>query len=178
MSRQLKILQIIPYFPPYIGGQERYIYNLCKYLKKKGHEITIATSDYPHGAVNSDENWGRIKRYNCIIRPLRNPITPGMLDLKKEIDDYDLIHTHNEHSFAAIMASHLRAMTDKPLILTCHGQLRFGDAITDTIERLYSRCIGRKILGRCDAICVNSILDMKYIGSLNPKRGNEYQAGE
>lgn len=164
----MKILEVIPYYPPYVGGQERYIYNLCKYLGRLGHEVTVATSDYMQSPGDKDPGLARMKYYHCLARPLRNPITPGMIDLKKEAKAYDIIHTHNEHSFAAMMAAHIRASSDKPLVLTCHGQLRFGEALADAFERFYSRSIGPIVLGRCDAICVNSALDKEYIGAINP----------
>lgn len=43
----MKILQIVPYYLPYVGGQENYIANLCEYLVKCGHKVIVITSNYP-----------------------------------------------------------------------------------------------------------------------------------
>lgn len=164
----MKILQIVPYFLPYHGGQERYIYNLSKYLVKLGHEVHIATSNYPDNGKDEIIDGITIKRYKCLARPLRNPITPGMLNLRKEIKKFDIVHTHNEHSFAAMVAAYLRKRTDVPLILTCHGQLIFGSKMADCFERAYNRIIGRVIFNIIDVLMVNSNMDKDYILSINP----------
>jgi glycosyltransferase involved in cell wall biosynthesis len=52
------------------------------------------------------------------------------------------------------------------LVLTCHGQLRFGNAFLDSIENVYSRTIGKKILEKTDAIITLSGSDKQYITSL------------
>jgi glycosyltransferase involved in cell wall biosynthesis len=108
-----------------------------------------------------------IKRYKCLARPLRNPLTPGMLLLGNEIKKFDIVHTHNEHSFAAMVAAYLRRRADVPLILTCHGQLIFGSKMADYFERVYSRTVGKKIFNIMDVIVVNSIMDREYILSIN-----------
>ena len=164
----MKILQIVPYFLPYHGGQERYVYNLSKYLVKMGHEVHVATSNYPDHGKDEIIDGITIKRYKCLARPLRNPLTPGMLLLGNEIKKFDIVHTHNEHSFAAMVAAYLRKRTDVPLILTCHGQLIFGSKTVDYFERVYSRTVGRKIFNVMDVIVVNSIMDRDYLMSINP----------
>jgi len=162
----LKILQIVPYFLPYHGGQERYVYNLSKHLVKMGHEVHIATSDYPDNGKDEIIDGITIKRYKCLARPLRNPLTPGMLLLGNDIKKFDIVHTHNEHSFAAMVAAYLRRRTDVPLILTCHGQLIFGSKMADYFERVYSRIIGGAIFKAADRIISLSSSDLNYISSL------------
>lgn len=166
----MKILQIVPYFPPYCGGQERYVYNLSKYLVNRGHEVHVATSDYPANSKKDDILDGiTISRYKCLGRPLRNPITPGMLTLINELEKFDLVHTHNEHSFAAMVAAYLRRSAHKPSILTCHGQLKFGSKMTDNCEKIYSKYIGKYIFNTMDSIVVNSSMDQEYVQSINPR---------
>jgi len=163
----LRILQLVPYFPPYIGGQERYVYNLSKYLVRMGHEVHIVTSNFPKTKEHEIIEGITVERYRCLARPLRNPITPGFLTLGKKIKEFDVVHTHNEHSFAAMMATYFRRRTNVPLILTCHGQLRFGNFFADKFESIYSRSVGRRILDTVDAICVNSTMDKDYLLSLD-----------
>lgn len=162
----LKILQIVPYFLPYHGGQERYVYNLSKYLVKMGHEVHVATSNYPDNGKDEIIDGITIKRYKCLARPLGNPLTPGMLLLGNEIKKFDIVHTHNEHSFAAMVAAYIRRRTDVPLILTCHGQLIFGSKMADYFEKVYSRIIGRGIFKAADRIISLSSSDLNYISSL------------
>lgn len=164
----MRILQIVPYFPPYNGGQERYVYNLSKYLVKMGHEVHVITSNYPKSEKEEVIDGITVERHKCLTRPLRNPITPSMALLGKKIKEYDVIHTHNEHSFAAMVAAYFRKRTSVPLILTCHGQLIFGSKTADYFERMYSRIIGRRIFNIIDIIAVNSTMDRDYLLSINP----------
>jgi glycosyltransferase involved in cell wall biosynthesis len=162
----MKILQIVPYFLPYVGGQENYVYNLSKHLVEKGHEVHVVTSNYPKTSKEEVIDGITVTRYPCLARLLRNPITPSFFTLVDLAKEYDIIHTHNEHSTAAMAAAYLKKRTGKPLVLTCHGQLRFGNAFLDSIENVYSRTIGKKILEKTDAIITLSGSDKQYITSL------------
>jgi len=163
----MKILQIVPYCLPYHGGQERYVYNLSKYLVRRGHDVEIITSNYPYTLECETSEGIRITRYRCLARPLRNPLTPAFMNLKRESRECDIVHTHNEHSTAAMAATFLRSSRCAPLILTCHGQLIFGDHFSDTVEKIYSKTIGRGIFSRVDRIAVNSADDRDYVLSIN-----------
>lgn len=131
-----------------------------------GHEVHIATSDYPNGEKEDVIDGITITRYKHLARPLRNPLTPSMLFLKKSISKYDIVHVHNEHSFAAMIAAYFRIRSNVPLILTCHGQLVFGNKVIDWLERIYSKTIGKKIFVIVDKIISLSNSDMNYISSL------------
>ncbi len=165
----MKILQIAPYFIPYIGGQEIYIKNLCKYLIKKGHDIDLIVSNFPKSKKRERYEGINIFRYSCIIRPLRNPISPSFFIPDQEIKGYDVIHTHNEHSYAAITSIFHSVSKRKPLVITCHGQLFFGNPIIDFIEKIYSKIIGKIIFTKANAIIVLSSSDKKYVESLGIK---------
>jgi len=162
----MKLLQIVPYFIPYQGGQERYIYNLSKYLVRMGHEVDVVTSNYPDSKEEEVIDGIHVRRLPAIERLMRNPLTPGFLRLGSSMDEYDIIHTHNEHSSAAMAAAYYRMRYSVPMVLTCHGQLTFGDWAKDRAERIYSRSIGKILLSRCDRVVVNSEDDHDYILSL------------
>lgn len=130
-----------------------------------GHEVHVIASNFPKAKEFEVIDGITIERCSCLIRPLRNPIAPGMLRLGKKIKEFDVIHTHNEHSFAAMAATYFRRKIDAPLILTCHGQLIFGNKIADYFERIYSRIIGRKIFKIVDHIITLSSSDKQYVSS-------------
>lgn len=161
----MKVIQFAPYFIPYTGGQENYIYNLSNHLINNGGQVDLVTSNYPE--CKKKENIGGIlvSRYPCLARPLRNPIVPKLLSPEEDISKYDIVHTHNEHSFAAMAAAHLSKKKDVPLVVTCHGQLHFGNPLYDTIEKLYNRSLGRYVFEKADAIVALSSSDKNYISS-------------
>jgi len=165
----MKILQIAPYFLPYIGGQEIYIKNLCKYLIKRGHQIDLIVSNFPKSKKNENYAGINIYRYKLIIRPLRNPICPNLIFPNHKIKRYDIIHTHNEHSYTAIISALYSTFYKKPLIITCHGQLFFQNPLINLIENIYSKIIGKIIFCKANTIIALSSSDKKYIESLGIK---------
>lgn len=169
----MKILQVAPYFTPYVGGQERYVHNLSKHLVKLGNLVDVATSNYPKSDVFDSMDGFSVRRFPCLFRPLRNPIAPALLELEEIADDYDVIHAHNEHAFSALIASYISAKHNIPLVLTCHGRLVFGNAFYDALERMYSASIARSIFRKADAVCALSDHDREYIlsfGSIDPSK--------
>lgn len=163
---KMNILQIVPYFLPYQGGQERHIYHLSKELIKKGHRVTIITSNYPISEKSEIFEGIQILRHKCFFRPLRNPITPTMLKRFNQLKDFDLIHIHNEHSFSSNVAAIFKYHTKKPLVITCHGQLKFNNYFKDGFELLYNRTFGRFVFNKTDRIIALSNSDKEYISSL------------
>jgi len=161
----MKIVQYAPYFIPYTGGQEYYIYNLSKHLVKNANQVNILTANYPECKAKESIKGILVSRYPCFARPLRNPIVPKLLSPDENISDYDIIHTHNEHSFAAMAAARISKKNNIPLIVTCHGQLRFGNPLYDSIERLYNKSIGRSVFEKSDVIVALSSSDRDYISS-------------
>lgn len=165
----LRILQFVPYFPPYPGGQERIILNLCKYLVSFGHSVSVVTSNYPKTATREIVDGIAVLRRDVFFRPLRNPIAPGFLLAPAHFSDYDVVHIHNEHSFPSSLAAVHRARVRFPLVLTNHGQLVFDNALDDRFERLYMTTIGRFVLGMSDAIVANSLSDLDFLAAILPE---------
>lgn len=165
----MKILQFVPYFLPYPGGQERYIYNLSKYLVKKSHEVHIITSNFPKSKKFEEIEGITVERYNPLARPLRNPIVPKFLLIPKRFKEFDVIHVHNEHAFSSMIAAYAKKKQNFPLVLTNHGKLIFGNYIADKIERTYMKHVGKRIFEMSDAIVVNSESDKNFVASIAPK---------
>ncbi|ADT85073.1 glycosyltransferase family 4 protein [Thermococcus barophilus] len=169
----MRILQFVPYFLPYPGGQERYVYNLSKYLVKMGHEVRVITSNFPKSKKFEEIDGITVERYNLITRPLRNPIVPKFLQVPKRFKEFDIVHIHNEHAFSSMVAAYAKKKEDFPLVLTNHGQLKFGNYIADTIEKTYMKTFGKKILELSDIIVVNSESDKEFLSTIAPKISNK-----
>ncbi|HBT49623.1 MAG TPA: hypothetical protein DEA61_07330, partial [Caldanaerobacter subterraneus] len=166
---KMKILQFVPYFIPYPGGQERYVYNLSRYLVKMGHEVHVITSNFPRSKKFEEIDGITVERYKLIAKILRNPIVPGFLTVPRRFGKFDIIHIHNEHAFSSIVAAYAKRKKDFPLVLTNHGQLKFGNYLADAIERFYIKTFGKKILELSDAIVVNSVSDKDFLTTIAPK---------
>ena len=162
----MKILQICQYFYPYFGGQEMYVLQLSKKLKENGNDVTIYTSN--HANVSDHENIDGINvvRFKMLFNPLNNPICLGFFNIRNNLKDFDIINVHNEHGFVTLVSCLLNLYYKKPIILTCHGQLIFGNWIKDTFEKIYSMTIGKMLFNIVDTVVANSEGDKEYICSL------------
>lgn len=135
MTNIMKILQIIPYFYPawVYGGPVQVAYNLSKQLIKRGHEVTVYTTD----SLGKDSRQ-RVKVLDVdgirvyYFANLSNSLAwnhkiffaPRMiLQLSKEIRTFDIIHLHDYRTFQNIIAYHYATKNHVPYILHAHGSI-------------------------------------------------------
>lgn len=164
----MRVLQVSPYFYPYVGGQERYVRFLAKGLAVRGHEVTIYTSNFPKSKMRETLEGIDIKRFNFVCRPLNNAISPSIfVKLVKHRCDFDVIHCHNEHAAVSQYCALTRPLSRIPLIITCHGLLRFDHPAKDLFERAYSKSMGARLLRRANKVITISDSDRKYVNSFN-----------
>lgn len=163
----MRILQISPYFHPYVGGQERYVRSLGRALVDRGHAVEILTSNFPKRETSEVIDGIQVRRFNFLCRPLNNPISfTVFLHLAKHFADFDIIHTHNEHAAVSLYSALVKSYSKTPLVVTCHGQLRFDNFTKDFIEKCYSKSFGAKVLRKADKVVAISNSDKTYIHSL------------
>ena len=165
----MRVLQIAQYFPPYPGGQEQYVLQLSKKLTRLGHKVAVYTAN--HSNLPSFEQFEGIDvyRFKMLFAPLNNPISLHFLKIFRNLENFDLIHVHNEHSFFSFMSIIYNLVYKKPTVLTCHGQLRFGSSAEDVFEGIYTRSIGRSIFSIVDKIVTLSKADKDYLASFGAK---------
>ena len=41
----MKIVQIVPYYPPHLGGMENVVKEISENLAKRGHQVKVFTSN-------------------------------------------------------------------------------------------------------------------------------------
>ncbi|MEA3202048.1 MAG: hypothetical protein QOE90_3476 [Thermoplasmata archaeon] len=167
----MKILQVNPYYAPYLGGQERHVQTLARKLKERGHEVVVLTSNYPKSAPEETIEGIRVVRVPVYGRILRNPIAPGFARHKDLFAWADVVHVHNEHGLSANLAAYLGPRVKRPMVLTCHGQLKFLSPLADAFERGYSRSLGAWTLKRMARVIALSPTDAKYLDGLGVAPG-------
>ena len=114
------------------GGTVNASYNLCKALVKRGHDVTVYTSD----TIDSQNRQSveylvhegiKIHYFKNISNSLawrRLFINPGStFSLKENIRKFDLIHLHDIRNFQSIVAAYYAKKYNVPYIIQPHGSL-------------------------------------------------------
>ncbi len=122
----MKILQITPFFSPLAGGSAEAAMQITRALAKRGHQVTVFSSDFSH--INSWQ-WRLNGQAEVVYFPItfsaaKFYITPSMIPaLAKRVRDFDIIHMHNYRTFQNMIAHHYCLKYKIPYVLQPHGSL-------------------------------------------------------
>jgi len=121
----MRILHIIGYYFPHEGGAERYCKMLSQEYVKKGHKVTILTSDIapPEEKIKKHEitpDGIEIYRLESQMLPSRMPYIFGLEKKIREFLDYDVVHAHTPYPSIAWQVTEAIGNSDIPLVTTHH----------------------------------------------------------
>lgn len=142
----LRILELCHYYPPHNGGLEKYVQSLVNLLKGRGHQVEVWSTRVPDTQAD--------RSFRCLVAPMANPITPGLVLALRE--KFDIIHAHVHYCFSTTMAALLKPLTRSPLVITCHGTMLAYDQPWKTVERLFNATLGQVVLKSADTVVVSS----------------------
>jgi glycosyltransferase involved in cell wall biosynthesis len=153
----MRILLVPPRFPSVPdGGAENHVFNLAKYLTKRGMEVSVFTSDVQRinlwqlrktlETKTKDEilNGFRVRRFYAPVAINGYvPLARFFQYLTKE--RFDIVHAHGYHYFSTDVASAVARIKKRPFLLTLHG-LIFRNSYYD------------RTLGKCTLRTANAII--------------------
>jgi glycosyltransferase involved in cell wall biosynthesis len=131
----MKILQVIPYFYPAwsYGGPPRNAYGLCKELVKRGHEVTVFTTDVLDARNRIKETREiadgiEIRRFrnlsNYVAFHHRIFLSPGMIGaMRNNLKNFDIVHLNEYRTLQNLLAHHYARKYDVPYVLQARGSL-------------------------------------------------------
>jgi glycosyltransferase involved in cell wall biosynthesis len=174
----LKILQVVPYFPPAyaFGGPVIVSYQISKELVRRNNQITIYSSDAKDMKTRiclSDQKisdsmqvyYFRIISMK-IVEWLNLFITPGLfIRGNKEIKNFDLIHLHEYYTFQNIIISYLADKFNIPYVVQTHGSLTMVGAHKKW-KWLYNACFGFRILKNASKIIALNKMEAQQCNSM------------
>lgn len=151
----MRILQVIPYFSPQMGGVAEAVYQISSYLTKRGHHVTVLASDYAiHRASFPESNFQRV------IIPSKLSkwgvyITPGMIAwLEKYMNGYDVIHLHEIRTFQNLLVRYYSKKFHKPYVISAHGTLPIIVPYK-IFKKIYDSLWGKRLIQ--DSVCVHAV---------------------
>lgn len=134
----MRILQVVPYFYPAwtFGGPVKTVYELSKELMKKGHDVTVYTTDVCDRTsrldvkINGPLQVEGIRTYyfrnisKALAYDYKLFLCPTFVSVvRKEISRFDIVHLHEYFSFQSVVAHYYTKKHRIPYVLSVHGSL-------------------------------------------------------
>lgn len=142
----MQIVQITPRFTPSIGGLERHVYEISKELAKRGHCVTILTTNRIDGgtikmgrSICSDFS---VYRYAVDLKVKTYEVSLSLLKKNLSIKA-DIFHSHGYGGFPFDMAVLSAKMRRIPLILTSHLFHPPRNIVSKVLKGAYHLSFGR-----------------------------------
>jgi glycosyltransferase involved in cell wall biosynthesis len=178
----MKILQVIHAFVPAwdYGGSLRVCYEVSKELAKRGHDVTVYTTD----ALNSKE---RVREKEEVIegikvnrfRNLSNDIafthhlfiSPGMiLSLKNNLKYFDIVHLHEYRTIHNVAVRRYARKFGIPYIVQAHGAIP-RVSVKQRLKQLYDNTWGYKILRDASGVIALTETEAEKYRSMGVEEG-------
>lgn len=147
---------VAPYFPPRIGGLERYAEEVARGLVARDEwDVTVFTANHRAGRTAVEVTDGltihRLRPWFSLSSTPVNPLWPWYLRRAFAANRIDAVHIHTPVPFLADVAGW--AAGPRPLVVTYHaGSMRKGRQPVDLAVGLYERLLLPLLLDRADAV--------------------------
>lgn len=130
----MNILVAITYYRPHMSGLTIYAERLAKSLVKRGHSVTILTSQFsPDLPLNEEMEGVKIVRIPVLVRISKGVVMPsfGILAARM-LKEHDVVHLHLPQ-FDAVRVAVRAWLQRKPVVMTYHCDLRLPRGIFNWI---------------------------------------------
>lgn len=157
MAKKLRILEVTPYFYPAwaYGGVPRVVYELSREMAKRGHDVTVCTTDVLDGASRHGNGRSVIDGVQTYyFRNLSNSLAYnyqlylplGLVSfIRENLPRYDVVHLHSHRHFLNNIVHFYARRCKKPYILSGHGTvLRIERRIL--AKAVFDKFFGRRVL--------------------------------
>lgn len=162
----MRILHVNPFFYPYMGGTENYLFELCRRLSRK-NSVSVITSRLPGTKKFEEVEGTKVYRIKSLVLKKLPAFLPPPYSIPFffphhffkicEKEKPDVIHLHNRFflSFASTVV--WKKFVDRPLFLTLHNARTVGiSKEIDFFGQLFDELIGNAVMRRADKIIANS----------------------
>jgi glycosyltransferase involved in cell wall biosynthesis len=179
----MNILQVISYFYPAwsYGGPPRIVYELCKKLVKRGHKVTVFTTDAFNAQNRVKETQEiadgiEVRRFrnlsNYIAFHHRIFLSPGMpAVLRREIRNYDILHLNDFRTLQNLTAFNNAYKFGVPYVLQANGSLP-NIISKQRLKSTFDILFGRRILHNATKLIAVNPTEVEQYKSygIDPKR--------
>jgi len=182
----MKILQVVPFYPPAWawGGPVITAYGISKELARRGHDITVYTTDSldPVSRVDVPKNSPldldgvRVYYFKNVSHWLAGKqhiqCTPALIKVaRRSTPGFDILHLHGYRPFQNIIACHYAKKYGIPYVL--HAQGTLPRAIPKSaLKVIFDRLWGRDILKHARKLIAMTSLEAEQYRTMGVSGGN------
>lgn len=152
----MKIWQVVPYYPPHVGGMEYYVERLSEELAARGHDVTVFTSSNNGTQETYTRNKVKIRTLKIMTKIYNNPISPTLFTQLMTEEKPDIIHAHQYPIFYSDTAATVAWTRKIPLIVHVHVVSDAKSPLSGFISDTYYSTIGLRTLRTAKAVIVPS----------------------
>lgn len=152
----MKVIQVCPYYYPYIGGVNYHVKLLSEHLAEKNVEVEVFTTD-PQRRCRQKEVINHVKVTRLFSFAPKNSydLAPSLLRLLKKAKA-DIIHTHCIHSLQILFVALAKNTNKIPLVSTFYFHGKAHTPFRNLLFQPYKNLLGEYILKKTDLlICVS-----------------------
>jgi glycosyltransferase involved in cell wall biosynthesis len=153
-----KLLIASAYFPPEVGGLERYAFEMAKVALAANYDVVIVTSDSGETLRKESVDGMTIYRMPTQFKILNTPISLRWYGMIKKIvadEKPDVVNVHMPVPYLADLV--ILAARRIPSVVTYHsGSMKKRNLIADRAIELYERIILRMVLHKATKIICSS----------------------
>jgi glycosyltransferase involved in cell wall biosynthesis len=173
----MKILQIVCYFYPAwaYGGPPRNVFGLCQELVKRGHEVTVYTTDAfdakSRMKIKQETVDGiEIRRFSNVSNYMawnhRIFLTLGMIGaVRDNIKKYDIVHLNDYRTLQNLLAHHYARQKNVPYVVQARGSL-VNVIAKQRLKILYDAIGGKKMLRDATRLIALAPVEIDYYKNL------------
>ncbi len=164
----MHIIQVVPRFPPAIGGVEEHVYQISLELQKRCHNVTVITSNEVDGKIyplQMEIMQGiHVYRFPLFMPKFLREVwfIPDTMRIFRRLRG-DVVHVHGYRCLSSCIAVYLAHFKHIPTVFTPHGIYPPRSLANALLKSIFDRTSGRLLLSFSDRIIALSEHNVRLI---------------
>jgi glycosyltransferase involved in cell wall biosynthesis len=153
----MRIFQVVPYFPPHVGGMEFYVQFLCRQLAQEGNDLTVFTSSDKGFSYWENVDGIRICRLKISAKLYNTPIVTSLLTALLKEEKPDIIDAHQYPVYFSDMSALFSSLRHVHLFLHVHVIPDRRSVFSGFVSSIYYRSLEELTLRESHCIIAPSL---------------------
>jgi glycosyltransferase involved in cell wall biosynthesis len=120
----MRILQVIEFFTPKMGGSPQVVFQIATHLAQLGHKVTVCSSDYGIAEAVFPSLGFEQLLFPCRFARWNFYLTPDLIKWAwQNVRHFDVIHLHSVRTFQNAVIGAIAQHFGIPYVLSPHGSL-------------------------------------------------------